>query len=105
MKHSLMEQFLSRFTKIQQSNISQEFGVKSAIDKVHAGMFCSSYILVNRHPIFDFLLIKYFFGIFWVTISQEIPRRIYKSIHCICFSSGFAVTLRAFGIYPGLICG
>ena len=63
-------------------------------------MLDSADILVYRHPIIRLHTVEDSILITRIGIAQEIPRRIHKSIHRICFSLRRSPTTRTRNIYP-----
>jgi len=70
---------------------------------MHTSMLCSPNIQIYRHPILRLFFGKYFLLILRVTISQEIPRRIYESVQGIRLSPSFSRTFWTFNIKPFII--
>jgi len=89
-----------RLIHADHAEITQNLGVKAGIEQMQNGMFNAADILINRHPVIQFLAIKTGLGIaIRAAIAVEIPGRFHKRVHRVRLPSGLAAAFRASRIH------
>ena len=71
--HALTEQFVEWLIDAMEAKVSKCLGVESSVNQVHLGVFNSTTIEVNVHPIIGNVCIVPLFKVVGIGISQEVP--------------------------------
>ena len=76
--------------------ITQKLMEKPSIQQMHYGMFHTSNIDINRHPIKCFLLAKNMVLILMIQKPQKVPGAIHECVKCVSIVKSFTSTAGTF---------
>jgi len=85
--HALREEAADWLVMRDEAEVAHHFAPETRIEQVQNGVRDAADVLVNREPVSDFSRVKGRFGIVWIAVPVEIPRRIHKRVHRVCFAA------------------
>ncbi len=101
--HPLGEQPQERLIAIHESTIAHNFGEKPRIKQMKYGVLDPANILLDRHPVFRFGLVRRQALIFWIAIAELIPATFEECVKCIGFASCWLSSFRACRVFPSRV--
>ena len=100
--HTLIEQFVERFVKIDHSDIVQELGIETRVQKMQYSMLYTADVHIYRKVLVCFFFGYQFIIVMWIYITQEIPGRTCPLRHGVCLTFCGGTTFRACCSLPSL---
>ena len=98
--HTLVEQFMEWFIKVNSSDIIQELGIETGIQQMQYRMFHTTDVHIYRQIFVSFFFGNQFFIIFVIYITQEVPGRTCPLRHSVGLAFCRSATGRALAVNP-----